>query len=139
MNPNTPMTLAAAVYKTRPDAVEAFETIWGARHQGEYDHMALMVLTKDEDGQIQVERHFWNQIPRDDIQALSELVDSGQSAVFVVTVNPKQTDIAPLLMHPERSRVIQTKAGDWGCRCRAGDQAGREGHGCANALDNEAP
>ena len=159
MDPNTPMTLAGAVYKTRPEAVEAFETIWGARHQGEFDHMALSVLTKDENGQLQVERHdsttkhlawtgvavgaalcvicppagiaavaagggagagigawvghFWNQIPKDDIHELGDLLESGQSAVFVFTVNPKQTDIAPLLMNPERYKVIQTKAGDW--------------------------
>ncbi len=57
MDPNTPMTLAAAAYKTRPEAVEAFKTVWAARHQGQFDHMALAVLTKDEDGQLQVERH----------------------------------------------------------------------------------
>jgi uncharacterized membrane protein len=121
--------------------------------------MALAVLTKDENGQLQVERHdsttkhlawtgvavgaaqcvicppagiaavaagagagagvgawvghFWNQIPKEDIHELGGLLESGESAIFVVTVNPKQTDIAPLLMHPERSKVIQTKAGDW--------------------------
>ena len=41
------------------------------------------------------------------------MLDSGESAVFVVTVNPKQTDIAPLLMHPEKYKVIQATAGDW--------------------------
>ena len=40
-------------------------------------------------------------------------MEKAESAVFVVTVNPKETDIAPLLMHPERYKVIQTKAGDW--------------------------
>jgi uncharacterized membrane protein len=159
MDPNTPMTMAGALYKTRPEAVEAFETVWGARHQGEFDHMALAVLTKDENGQLQVERHdsttkhlawagvavgaalcvvcppagiavvaagagagagigawvghFWNQIPKEDINELSDLLDSGESAIFVVTVNPKETDITPLLMHPERYKVFQTKAGDW--------------------------
>jgi uncharacterized membrane protein len=159
MDPNTPMTLAGAIYKTRPEAVEAFETVWGARHQGEFDHMALSVLTKNEDGQLEVERHdsttkhlawtgvavgaalcvicptagiaavaagagagagigawvghFWNQIPKEDIQEMGTLLDSGESAVFVVTVNPKNTDIEPLLMHPEKYRVIQTTAGDW--------------------------
>lgn len=29
MDPNTPMTLAGAVYKTRPEEVEAFKTVWG--------------------------------------------------------------------------------------------------------------
>ena len=159
MDPNTPMTMAAASYKTRPEAVEAFKTIWGARHQGEFDHMALAVLTKDENGQLQVERHdsttkhlawtgvavgaalcvicppagvgslaagagagagigawvghFWNQIPKEDIRELGDLLESGESGIFVVTVNPKETDITPLLMHPERHKVVQTKAGDW--------------------------
>src|SRR5215471_20745950 len=31
--------------------------IWGAHHQGLFDHMAVAVLTKGEDGQLQVERH----------------------------------------------------------------------------------
>jgi hypothetical protein len=57
MDPNTPLTIAAARYKTRPEAVKAFETCWGAHHQGLFDHMALAVLTKGEDGQLEVERH----------------------------------------------------------------------------------
>ena len=121
--------------------------------------MTLAVLTKDENGQLQVERHdsttkhlgwtgvaigaaltvvcppagvaavaaggaagagvgtwvghFWHQIPKEDIHELGDLLESGESAIFVVTVNPKGTDIAPLLEHPERSKVVQTKAGDW--------------------------
>ena len=156
MDPNTPMTLAGAVYKTRPEAVEAFKTVWGTRHQGECDHMALAVLTKDENGQLQVERHdsttkhlawtgvavgaalavvcppagiaalggagagvgawvghFWHQIPKEDIRELGDLLESGESGIFVVAVNPRQTDIVPLLGHPEKSKVVQTKAGDW--------------------------
>jgi uncharacterized membrane protein len=159
MDPNTPMTMAAASYKTRDEAVEAFETIWGARHQGEFDHMALAVITKNENGELEVQRHdsttkhlgwagaaiggallvvcppagiaavaagagagagigawvghFWNQIPKEDIQELGNLLADGESGIFVVTVNPEQTDIAPLLMHPEKYKVIQTDAGDW--------------------------
>ena len=57
MDPNTPLTLAGARYATRSEAVDAFETVWGARHQGEFDHMAVAVLTKDAVGELQVERH----------------------------------------------------------------------------------
>jgi hypothetical protein len=57
MDPNTPLTIATARYKTRPEAVKAFKTCWGAHHQGLFDHMALAVLTRGEDGQLQVERH----------------------------------------------------------------------------------
>jgi hypothetical protein len=47
MDPSTPLTIAAARYQTRPDAVEAFETRWDAHPQGFSGHMALAVLTKD--------------------------------------------------------------------------------------------
>ena len=57
MDPNTPMVLAAARYKSRDDAVEAFKIVWGARHQGEFDHTDVAVLTKDATGELQVERH----------------------------------------------------------------------------------
>ncbi len=39
MDPGTPMVLAAASYASRDDAVVAFKIGWGARHQGEFDHM----------------------------------------------------------------------------------------------------
>jgi hypothetical protein len=57
MDANTPMVLATARYATRDQAVAAFKTVWGARHQGEFDHTAIAVLTKDQHGQLQVERH----------------------------------------------------------------------------------
>ena len=145
---------------TRPEAVEAYKKIWGARHEGEFEHMALAVLTKNEHGQLEVQRHnsttkhqvwenlvlgsvltvicppagiaalgvaatgattgiaawighFYHHIPKKDIQELGALMESGHSEVFVVTVNPKQTDITPLLMHPEKYKVIQASAGDW--------------------------
>jgi hypothetical protein len=47
MDPNTPMVLAGASYASRDDAVEAFKIVWGARHQGEFDHMDVAVLAKD--------------------------------------------------------------------------------------------
>ena len=46
MDPNTPMVIAGAKYATRNDAVEAYKVVWGARHQGEFDHMDVAVLTK---------------------------------------------------------------------------------------------
>ncbi len=57
MDPSTPITLAAAKYKDRELAVEDFKTVWDARKQGEFDHTAVAVLTKDADGKLQVERH----------------------------------------------------------------------------------
>ena len=57
MDPNTPLVLAAARYASRDDAVAAFNIVWGARHQGEFDHTDVAVLTKDATGELQVERH----------------------------------------------------------------------------------
>ena len=57
MDPNTPIVLAAAKYATRDEAVKAFKTVWGAKHEGEFDHMSVAVLTKDADGKLQEERH----------------------------------------------------------------------------------
>jgi len=162
---------SGATYKTRPEAVDAYETIWGARHEGEFKDMALSVLTKNEDGQLEVQRHnshtkhaawgsvaagavmtvicppagiaaigvaaigvttgvaarvghSYHQIPKEDIQELGTLLDSGESAVFVVTVNPKQTDIAPLLMHPETGSSRPSHRWGLGRRRPAGNQAG---------------
>jgi uncharacterized membrane protein len=180
MDPNTPMTIAAAKYATREEAVEAFKTVWGARHQGEFDHMALAVLTKDAHGQLQVERHdsttkhlawgggvlgaalvilvppvgvsvaagggalaglgawvghFWHTIPKDDVHEMGDLLESGESGIVVVAVNRKGTDIQPLLMHPEKSKVVQTTAGDWeAVAAQAVEQAKREQAGTAAAT-----
>ena len=47
MDPNTPIVLAAAKYPNRDLAVEDFDRVWSARKQGEFDHTAVAVLTKD--------------------------------------------------------------------------------------------
>ncbi len=36
MDPSTPMVLGGASYASRGDAPEAFESVWGARHQGKF-------------------------------------------------------------------------------------------------------
>ena len=57
MDANTPITLAAARYSDRELAVEDFHRVWSARKQGEFDHTAVAVLTKDANGKLQTERH----------------------------------------------------------------------------------
>ena len=57
MEKNTPIVLASARYATRDEAVAAYKTVWEHRHGGEFDHMALAVLSKDADGKLQEERH----------------------------------------------------------------------------------
>jgi hypothetical protein len=51
------MVLAAAKYSDRSDAVADFKEVWGTKHAGELDHIAVAVLTKNADGELQVERH----------------------------------------------------------------------------------
>jgi hypothetical protein len=57
MDGDTPITLAAGKYSDRDAAVEDFKAVWDARGDGEFDHTAAAVLTKDASGKLQVERH----------------------------------------------------------------------------------
>jgi uncharacterized membrane protein len=57
MKADTPIVLAAARYATREDAVADFKTVKDAKTLGEFDHTDVAVLTKDENGDLQVERH----------------------------------------------------------------------------------
>lgn len=59
MDKSTPITLAAARYASREAAVADYNQIWDVArgNNDEFDHMALAVLTKDENGRLQSERH----------------------------------------------------------------------------------
>jgi uncharacterized membrane protein len=57
MDASTPLVLAVATYPSRDAAVEDFDTVWGSKHEGELDHIAVAVLTKDENGNLRVDRH----------------------------------------------------------------------------------
>ncbi|WP_158865238.1 hypothetical protein [Leifsonia sp. AG29] len=50
-------TVAVATYSSREDAVEDYEVIRGAKHQGELGHLAIAVIAKDADGKLSVDRH----------------------------------------------------------------------------------
>ncbi len=54
---DTPLVIGVASYASRDKATTDYKRIWGAKHEGEYDHMAIAVLTKDPEGNLQVERH----------------------------------------------------------------------------------
>jgi uncharacterized membrane protein len=157
MDGNTPVTLAAARYSDRDAAVDDFNTVWDARGDGEFDHMAVAVLTKDASGSLQVERHdstakhlawggailgaalvvvappvgasvlasagavggagalvghFHHNIPKKDVEAAGELLESGQSGLIVVAVNRRGEDIEPLLKNAEKTQVTNTTWGD---------------------------
>ena len=105
------------------------------------------MLTKDESGKLQVERHdttakhlawvgaalavvapgvgvvagagagaivghFHHNIPKEDVEAISELLESGQSGLIVVAVNKYGADVEALLSGAEKSVVVQTTWGD---------------------------
>jgi uncharacterized membrane protein len=149
MKADTPITLAAARYSNRDAAVEGFKTVWDAHRGGEFDHTAVAVLTKDDTGKLQVERHdttakhlgwvgaaltvvapaaavgvaagagagalighLHHNIPKDDVEAVGELLESGQSGLLVVAVNKVGTDIEPLLSGADKTKVVQTTWGD---------------------------
>jgi uncharacterized membrane protein len=57
MKKDTPIVLAVATYATRDAALHDFETVMSAKTEGEFDHIAAAVLTKDELGNVEVERH----------------------------------------------------------------------------------
>jgi uncharacterized membrane protein len=57
MKADTPITLATARYADRELAVEDFNRVWSARGNGEFDHTAVAVLTKDADGKLEMDRH----------------------------------------------------------------------------------
>ena len=57
MDASTPLVLGVATYVSREAALQDFDTVWGAKHEGEYDHIAVAVLSKDVHGQLEVQRH----------------------------------------------------------------------------------
>jgi uncharacterized membrane protein len=57
MDASTPITLATAKYPDRELAVEDFKTVWSARADGDFDHTAVAVLSKDADGKLKIDRH----------------------------------------------------------------------------------
>ena len=57
MNPDTPIVLAAARYSNREDAVADYHAVKHMKSLGDLDHTDIAVLTKDEDGHLQIERH----------------------------------------------------------------------------------
>ena len=57
MKADTPITIAVAVYADRGSCLTDYEAVRGAKTDGEFDHIAVAVLTKRPDGSVEVERH----------------------------------------------------------------------------------
>jgi hypothetical protein len=57
MKVNAPISLVTASYSAHDEAVADYQTVWGARHDDEFHHTALAVLTRDSGGALHVERN----------------------------------------------------------------------------------
>jgi uncharacterized membrane protein len=57
MDVNAPIALIGAGYRNRDGALQDFTSVWAARHDGDFHHTSVAVLTKDRDGRLHVERH----------------------------------------------------------------------------------
>jgi hypothetical protein len=56
MNATAPIALVGAGYGTVDGALSDCASVWAARGDGGFSHTAVAVLSKDEDGDLQVER-----------------------------------------------------------------------------------
>jgi hypothetical protein len=57
MDVNAPLALIGASYRNRDTALHDFSSVWAARHDGDFHHTSVAVLTKDCGGRLHVERH----------------------------------------------------------------------------------
>ena len=57
MDVNAPIALIGASYRTRDAALDDFGSVWAARRDGDFHHTAVVVLTRDRDGRLHVDRH----------------------------------------------------------------------------------
>src|ERR1700712_4731102 len=55
MDAHAPISLITATYSTRGEAVEDFGRGGGTRHQGEFHHTSLSVLTKNSGGSLNID------------------------------------------------------------------------------------
>ena len=56
--------------------------------------------------------HFWHNIPKATIREMSDLLEEGESALIVVAVNKKGSDIEPLFAGATKCIVDDTTKGD---------------------------
>jgi hypothetical protein len=57
MDVDAPVALIGASYLNRDSAVHDFTSVWAARHDGDFHHTSVGLLTRDCDGRLHVERH----------------------------------------------------------------------------------
>jgi hypothetical protein len=56
MDPGTPITLAAAAYRSLPAALEGHDAVWDARRAGTFHHSSLAVVVQRSDGTFYLDR-----------------------------------------------------------------------------------
>lgn len=56
MKVDTPIALVTGSYRSHADAAEDFEAVWAARHDGDFHHTAIAVLSRDPAGILHAER-----------------------------------------------------------------------------------
>ena len=52
-----PTTVAVATYATKEAATEDYKTVWDTKSGGQLDHVALALVGKDADGELEIDRH----------------------------------------------------------------------------------
>jgi hypothetical protein len=57
MDVNAPIALIGAGYRDRDSAVDDFASVWSTRHDGDFHHTSVAVLTRDPAGKLHVDRH----------------------------------------------------------------------------------
>jgi len=166
MRADTPITVAVAVYADRAACLEDYHAVREAKTEGEFDHIAVAVVTKRPDESLEVERHdstakhlawggallggtavllapaaapvvlatslgagggvtaaglagaggitghLWRNIPKEKVREMSDLLDTGESALMVVAVNKLGSDIGPLLANASKKVVDDSTKGD---------------------------
>jgi uncharacterized membrane protein len=54
---NKPATVAVATYANKNNADQDYETVRSAKSDGQLDHLAIAVVTKEADGGLKIDRH----------------------------------------------------------------------------------
>ncbi|MCJ7437055.1 MAG: hypothetical protein MUP97_04745 [Acidimicrobiia bacterium] len=57
MKKDTPIVLAVATYADRQGAVDDYDAVKSAKRDGDFDHLAVAIVSKGADGHLDVERH----------------------------------------------------------------------------------
>ncbi len=151
-----PTTVAVATYNDEASAEQDYDALRGIKREGQLDHLAIAMVTKEADGKLKIDRHntsakhaawgtgllggvltvisaplgivflgplaattavwagvggmvghFWNNIPKDEVRRMNDVLEDGQYGLVVVAVNPKGANVEALL-----SNAVETVVTD---------------------------